>query len=533
MRLPRNSSLMSAGSENGLSTRGERGLRVPCSAPAPVTAAATTSATARPLSACPACPWSRSVSVRSAWPHPVSPRARFSRLWPRGAGAGSSLHAASGSSRRRAAGQRVPRLTGEVQVPVDAPVRAGQVFAGAAPPHGDDLGGDADRGLLGRAGAEVEARSVTRAGRSPSGPGRPRAGGRSGRRGYAASPSRRRTPPRAAAARPRGGGTSNFGSWVRTARTVRSSMRPAACSAREVAVRPVDDDLVGLREAGAGREHRPGVADGHVVAEEGADPRHRRGEVDRPEDQHPRLGREGPHEHPHPLAAPLPVGAVGQRRVVAARQQPERVVPDGVVRARRAERPGRSVRLARTHHDPAAQPGRGRGSMTVARATGRPASMSSAISPSSRRLAVHLLDVHVEDPAAGQPGRERVVVGDAVPLEDRLPGLDHGLRELVDRTLDAAAGHRPDGGAVVPTSMDAPARRRRGLEGRDDGARRRRSRRPSTSPAARAASRTGDHLRQVGVRRERVPGDEVIDVRQGPRARPAAPARSRPCPSAG
>ena len=112
----------------------------------------------------------------------------------------------------------------------------------------------------------------------------------------------------------------------------RARVDPAGLAlGREVAVRPVHDDLVGLGEAAGGREDGPGVADGHVVAEEAADPRHRRREVDRAEDQHPRLGRERPHEHPHPLAPALAVGPVGQRRVVPRRQQPERVVADRVV----------------------------------------------------------------------------------------------------------------------------------------------------------------------------------------------------------
>ncbi len=84
---------------------------------------------------------------------------------------------------------------------------------------------------------------------------------------------------------------------------------PALDLGGEVAVRPVHDDLVGVGEAGGGGEDGPGVADGDVVAEERPPPRHRRGEVDRPEHQHPRLRREPPHEDPHPLAAPPPAGA--------------------------------------------------------------------------------------------------------------------------------------------------------------------------------------------------------------------------------
>ena len=43
-------------------------------------------------------------------------------------------------------------------------------------------------------------------------------------------------------------GTSNFGSWVSTQITVRPSIRPAVDLGLEVPVRPVDDDLVGVRE---------------------------------------------------------------------------------------------------------------------------------------------------------------------------------------------------------------------------------------------------------------------------------------------
>ncbi len=57
--------------------------------------------------------------------------------------------------------------------------------------------------------------------------------------------------------------------------------------AGQVLVRPLHDDLVRLREARPGREHRPRVAHGDVVAEELADPYQRRREVDRAEHDHP------------------------------------------------------------------------------------------------------------------------------------------------------------------------------------------------------------------------------------------------------
>ena len=57
------------------------------------------------------------------------------------------------------------------------------------------------------------------------------------------------------------------------------------------AVGPVDDDLVGHREAALGGEHLPGVAHGDVEAEELRRGRQGGGEVDGAEDQHP--GRQG------------------------------------------------------------------------------------------------------------------------------------------------------------------------------------------------------------------------------------------------
>ena len=54
------------------------------------------------------------------------------------------------------------------------------------------------------------------------------------------------------------------------------------------------------------------------------------------------------------------------------------------------------------------------------------------------------LDEYVNDPAAGQPHGERVVVADPVGLEDGRTGLTDVERQLVDGTLHAAAGHAAD-----------------------------------------------------------------------------------------
>ena len=88
----------------------------------------------------------------------------------------------------------------------------------------------------------------------------------------------------AGAARPAMAGTSNFGSWVSTHTASRGpSVGPTPL---EQAVRPVDDDLVGHREAALGGEDLAGVAHRDAVAEHLGHPGQRGGEVDGAEDQH-------------------------------------------------------------------------------------------------------------------------------------------------------------------------------------------------------------------------------------------------------
>ena len=56
-----------------------------------------------------------------------------------------------------------------------------------------------------------------------------------------------------------------------------------------------------------------------------------------------------------------------------------------------------------------------------------------------KSLLRHLLDEDVEDPAAGQANRERVVVADPVALQDGVAVCDHFLRKRIDRGFHAAA----------------------------------------------------------------------------------------------
>src|SRR5680860_71223 len=73
----------------------------------------------------------------------------------------------------------------------------------------------------------------------------------------------------------------------------------------EVAVGPVDDDLVGIGEPGRRGKARTGVADGHVVAEEPAHRRNRTGKVDGAEDQHAGAWSERFDQDRHLVLAPF------------------------------------------------------------------------------------------------------------------------------------------------------------------------------------------------------------------------------------
>ena len=111
-------------------------------------------------------------------------------------------------------------------------------------------------------------------------------------------------------------------------------------------VGPVDDDLVGQREAGASGEDLSGVADGDLVAEHLGDTAQRGGEVDRTEDDH--AGREGVHVHED---ADLVLVGLASRAVVAyarasGAQLAEGVAGDHAVEVGVAERAlRRAVRL--------------------------------------------------------------------------------------------------------------------------------------------------------------------------------------------
>lgn len=236
---------------------------------------------------------------------------------------------------------------------------------------------------------------------------------------------------------------------------------------REVAVRPVDHDLVGRRETRRGREHLPRVAHRHPVPEKSGLPGHRGREVDRPEHQHPRRRGIARHEHPQALAAALPVGPVFQHRRPARREQSAAVGGDRAVEPIRSERAGGVVGA---HHQVPADPIRAGGVLDDGRDCDRPPryEVGGHVVQVGEGVAGDRFDEHVQDSAAREPHRERVVVGDAVPLERRRPRLHDLGRQIVDGTLDAPAGHRP-GHTTVGGDHHRGARGPwRRPEGRDD-----------------------------------------------------------------
>ena len=93
----------------------------------------------------------------------------------------------------------------------------------------------------------------------------------------------------------------------------------------------------------------------------------------------------------------------------------------------------------------------------VATATGPPRRRSRRDALSSGRVSgATLLDEDLEDAAAREPDRERVVVADAVRFPNVLAGGEHPGRRR-QRALDAAAAHRAHGPPLAVTSIDAPA----------------------------------------------------------------------------
>ena len=196
---------------------------------------------------------------------------------------------------------------------------------------------------------------------------------------------------------------------------------------------------------------------------------------------------------------------------------PAGVVGDGVVQALQAEGARRAVRPERPAAGRAGRPGP---STQVTTATGScAADRLGDLAELGERLPGDRLDEDVEDPAAGQPDGEGVVVADAVPLAGsarrsrRRPWPPRRPRPRRSRRRRCRppcrrgrrASTRPAGrGAERQVATTVPI--------------------PTVSPACHqpirsrpATSRTsGDHSRQLLERGHAVPGDEVVDRAAAP-----------------
>ena len=218
--------------------------------------------------------------------------------------------------------------------------------------------------------------------------------------------------------------------------------------AREKAVGPVDDELVGVREALGSHELRARVAHRHAVAEIAAERGERRGEVDGAEDVQLGTRSEGGDEDLVLADGHEPRLTAGEQRpslpaelsVVSRVGVDEVFLPDSLAARLDRERDGPLGfhRLCDRRHE----------------------------------LGVQRVDEDVHGAAAGEADLEGLVVGDAVGQQPGRAAREHGLSLLVHRGLDAAAG---DGAGDLAPLGDGEHGARvagRGALGADDGCRR-------------------------------------------------------------
>ncbi len=222
----------------------------------------------------------------------------------------------------------------------------------------------------------------------------------------------------------------------------RTAIDLVECTGQE-AMRPVDHDLVCLGEPRAGGEHAAGVAHRHVVAEELADPRHGRREVDRPEHEHPRRRGERLHEHRHLGTPAFPVSAVLLDRGGTVAEHGHRVLDHGRVQSRIAQTAGDPVELDdQAPTETRCDDGRDRDRPARLDRVGHDVELG-------ERGRVNRLDQHLDHATARQADREHVVVGHAVPADRRYAGTDDLLRHGVHVGLDATTGHTANRHAVA------------------------------------------------------------------------------------
>ena len=163
----------------------------------------------------------------------------------------------------------------------------------------------------------------------------------------------------------------------------------------------------------------------------------------------------------------LAVGAVGEHGGAARGEKTPGVVGDGVVGARRSQRP---LDRVRPDDQPAPEPTRvgmrddgGDGGRAM------PADVVGDSLQLGKSVAGHRLCEAIDHSAAGEADGECVVVGYPVAMQFGSPALDHLVGEFVNRRLDTAPGHRARDRAVGSDDHGGAGRTRRGLDRADDG----------------------------------------------------------------
>ena len=168
-------------------------------------------------------------------------------------------------------------------------------------------------------------------------------------------------------------------------------------------------------------------------------------EVDGSEDEHLRGRRVAQDEDLEALAEPLALGSVVEKTGGARSEHPDGVLADRVVEP---GGPERTLSPIGAHHEMTADGVRaldnGRDRDGLLRRDAR----SDPLELRPGRL-VDPLDEHLEDSAAREPDRERIVITHAIRLEPANAVSENVLAHLKECSLDASAAHRSDSLAGV------------------------------------------------------------------------------------
>ena len=206
------------------------------------------------------------------------------------------------------------------------------------------------------------------------------------------------------------------------------------------AMRPINDDVVRIREPLAGREDRTRIDHRDAVAQELADTHERRGEVDGAKDEHLRGRCVRRDKDIEALTQSLALGSITQEAGGSGRQH-----ADGVFANRVVEPIGTQASLGAVgaNHevttDEVRPPHDGCHGDRLARLDAG----LNAVELGPRGV-VHPFDEHFQYAAAGESDGESVVVADPVGLEPRLPVGQHFLTEFVESTFHAATADGAD-----------------------------------------------------------------------------------------